>query len=177
MYLRLLGTSSRGENRRNQVDWQKSGLPQHPSNVVISDLLSSSPPPSPFDRHGATACPGAAGTVEKSVRSFLLHYESSCPPQSPLLSWLLLRFRDCYEIGYTEMASPPQDEVQSLLADVAHAVEKYSTSPDLNGYMSRVEVIAKAKKLTQAIISPEQLPNYHGLNVRSVHADVIEAGR
>jgi hypothetical protein len=66
------------------------------------------------------------------------------------------------------MALPTPEEVQSLVAELANVAQAYSTSPDLNGYMSRVQVIAKAKKLTQSLISPEQLPNYHGLNVRSI---------
>lgn len=64
------------------------------------------------------------------------------------------------------MALPTQEEVMSLLADLTAATQAYSTSPDLNGYMSRVEIVAKAKKLAQSLIQPEQLPNYHGLNVR-----------
>jgi hypothetical protein len=63
---------------------------------------------------------------------------------------------------------PTPQEVQSLVADLTSAAEAYSTAPDLNGYMSRVQVVTKAKKLAQSLISPEQLPNYHGLNVRSV---------
>ena len=66
------------------------------------------------------------------------------------------------------MALPTPEEVQALVADLTQVAQAYSTSPDLNGYMSRVQVVAKAKKLTQSLISPEQLPNYHGLNVRSI---------
>jgi len=65
------------------------------------------------------------------------------------------------------MALPTSEELQSLLADLINVVQNYSTAPDLAGYMSRVEVIAKAKKITQAVVAPEQLPNYHGLNVCS----------
>jgi len=67
------------------------------------------------------------------------------------------------------MALPTPEEVQALVAELASVAEAYSTSPDLNGHMSRVQVVAKAKKLMQSLISPEQLPNYHGLNVRPVH--------
>jgi hypothetical protein len=63
------------------------------------------------------------------------------------------------------MALPSQEELRSLIADLNSVAKGYSTAPDLNGYMSRVEIITKAKKLTQALITPEQLPNYHGLNV------------
>jgi hypothetical protein len=68
------------------------------------------------------------------------------------------------------MALPTLEEVQSLVAELANVAQAYSTSPDLNGYMSRVQVIAKAKKLAQSLISPEQLPNYHGLNVRLLYS-------
>ncbi len=63
------------------------------------------------------------------------------------------------------MALPTIEEVQALLADLNNVAQAYSTAPDLDGYMSRVAVIEKAKKLTQALIAPEQIPNYHGLNV------------
>ena len=62
-------------------------------------------------------------------------------------------------------ALPTPEEVQSLVADLTSAAQAYSTAADLNGYMSRVQVVAKAKKLSQSLISPDQLPNYHGLNV------------
>lgn len=62
------------------------------------------------------------------------------------------------------MALPTQAEVQSLLADLTSAAQSYSTAPDLNGYVSRMQIVAKAKKLMQSLITPEQLPNYHGLN-------------
>jgi len=63
------------------------------------------------------------------------------------------------------MALPTPSELQSLIASLTAVSQNYSTAPDLNGYMSRVEVIAQAKKISQALIAPEQLPNYHGLNV------------
>jgi len=64
---------------------------------------------------------------------------------------------------------PTNEELQNLLADLTAVVQSYSTAPDLNGYMSRVQIIEKAKKMTRELISPDQLPNYHGLNVRFVH--------
>lgn len=66
------------------------------------------------------------------------------------------------------MALPTPEEVQSLVADLSSVAQAYSASPDLNGYMSRVQVITRAKKLTQALIAPDQLPNYHGLNVHPI---------
>jgi hypothetical protein len=66
------------------------------------------------------------------------------------------------------MALPTPEELQSLIVDLSSVAQAYSTSPDLNGYMSRVQVIDRAKKLTQALISPDQLPNYLGLNVRPI---------
>ena len=63
------------------------------------------------------------------------------------------------------MALPTPDDLQALLADLTSAVQGYSTSPDLNGYMSRINVIEKAKQITQSLIPAEQLPYYHGLNV------------
>jgi len=70
------------------------------------------------------------------------------------------------------MALPTSEELQSLLTELTNVVQNYSTAPDLAGYMSRVEVIAKAKKITQAVVAPEQLPNYHGLNVCFSHAKI-----
>jgi hypothetical protein len=63
------------------------------------------------------------------------------------------------------MALPTPSELQALIADLTEVSKAYSTAPDLGGYRSRVEVIAKAKKISRALIAPEQLPNYHGLNV------------
>jgi hypothetical protein len=54
---------------------------------------------------------------------------------------------------------PTSEELQSLLADLNNVAQAYSTAPDLNGYISRVQIIEKAKKLTQSLISPEQMPN------------------
>jgi hypothetical protein len=63
------------------------------------------------------------------------------------------------------MALPTPEELQSLLSDLAAVAKNYSSAADLSGYMSRVDIIAKAKKISQALVAPEQLPNYHGLNV------------
>ncbi len=70
------------------------------------------------------------------------------------------------------MGLPTPEELQSLLAELTNVAQAYTTSPDLDGYMSRVQVIATAKRLTQSLISPDQLPNYHGLNVRTIISNV-----
>jgi hypothetical protein len=64
------------------------------------------------------------------------------------------------------MALPSQQELLSLIAGLTTIAQSYTDAPDLDGYMSRVAIVAKAKEITHALISPEQLPNYHGLNVR-----------
>lgn len=38
------------------------------------------------------------------------------------------------------MALPTAEEVQSLVADLATAVQAYSTTPDLNGYQNIHEI-------------------------------------
>ena len=63
------------------------------------------------------------------------------------------------------MTLPSPKDLQALLTDLTSAVQGYSNSPDLNGFMSRINVIEKAKQITQSLISAEQLPYYHGLNV------------
>ena len=63
------------------------------------------------------------------------------------------------------MALPSTKEVQNLVSELNAAAQAYSSAPNLNGYMARVQIIDKAKKLTRALISVEQTPNYHGLNV------------
>ena len=64
------------------------------------------------------------------------------------------------------MALPTPKEVQDLVAELSAAAQGYTDSPDLHGYVSRVQVIAKARHLARLLTSPEQEPNYHGLNVR-----------
>jgi hypothetical protein len=64
------------------------------------------------------------------------------------------------------MALPSPESLQKLVAELNEAAKAYSTSPDLSGYMSRVNIIDKATKVTQTLISPDQMPNYHGRNVR-----------
>ena len=64
------------------------------------------------------------------------------------------------------MAYTSPEALQKLVAELNDAAKAYSASPDLDGYMSRVHVIEKAKEITQNLISTDQMPNYHGRNVR-----------
>ena len=66
------------------------------------------------------------------------------------------------------MAVPTSSEVQNLVGELTAVAQSYSDAPDLNGYMSRVQLIAKARQLSRALITPDMEPNYHGLNVRRV---------
>lgn len=63
------------------------------------------------------------------------------------------------------MALPSKAEIDQLVASLNQAAGAYSDSPDLDGYLSRAQIIAKARELSRALITPDQLPNYHGLNV------------
>jgi hypothetical protein len=66
------------------------------------------------------------------------------------------------------MAAPgpiTPEELQTLIKELTSVAANYSAAPDLNGYISRVQVIEKAKKVAQSLITPDQLPNYHGLGV------------
>jgi hypothetical protein len=63
------------------------------------------------------------------------------------------------------MSLPSPEEVRALVAELTTAANAYSAAPDLDGYMARVDIVAKAKKISRALVAPEQLPNYHGLNV------------
>ncbi|RSL93370.1 hypothetical protein CDV31_014752 [Fusarium ambrosium] len=68
------------------------------------------------------------------------------------------------------MALPSKQEVNDLVNGLAQASQAYSDAPDLNGYMSRVHVLEKARALTNALITPDQKPNYHGLNIAELVA-------
>ncbi|RSL92312.1 hypothetical protein CEP52_013901 [Fusarium oligoseptatum] len=68
------------------------------------------------------------------------------------------------------MALPSKQEVNDLVNDLAQASQAYSDAPDLNGYMSRVHVLEKARALTNALITPDQKPNYHGINIAELVA-------
>lgn len=63
------------------------------------------------------------------------------------------------------MALPNKQEIDDLVSSLNDAAKAYSDAPDLNGYMSRVQILEKARTLTNALITPDQKPNYHGLNV------------
>lgn len=69
------------------------------------------------------------------------------------------------QIRTRNMALPAKQEIEALTARLNAAAAAYSDAPDLAGYLARVEIIAKAKELVRALQMPEQLPNYHGLNV------------
>ncbi|KAH6900570.1 S-adenosyl-L-methionine-dependent methyltransferase [Thelonectria olida] len=68
------------------------------------------------------------------------------------------------------MALPSKSEVEDLVRSLNEVAQAYSDAPDLDGYMSRVQILDKARKLTQALITPDQKPNYHGLNMAELIA-------
>ncbi|KAJ3537753.1 hypothetical protein NM208_g6185 [Fusarium decemcellulare] len=68
------------------------------------------------------------------------------------------------------MALPSKQEVDELVSSLNQAAQAYSDAPDLDGYMSRVQILARARVLTQALITPDQKPNYHGLNIAELVA-------
>ena len=63
------------------------------------------------------------------------------------------------------MALPSKKEVEDLASSLNEVAKGYSDSADLNGYLSRIQVIGKAKELMRMLITPDQMANYHGLNV------------
>ncbi|KAF5529405.1 O-methyltransferase B [Fusarium napiforme] len=68
------------------------------------------------------------------------------------------------------MALPNKQEIDDLVSSLNDAANAYSGAPDLNGYMSRVQILEKARTLTNALITPDQKPNYHGLNIAELVA-------
>ncbi|KAG5816032.1 hypothetical protein H9Q74_011330 [Fusarium xylarioides] len=68
------------------------------------------------------------------------------------------------------MALPNKQEINNLVSSLNDAAKAYSDAPDLNGYMSRVQILEKARTLTNALITPDQKPNYHGLNIAELVA-------
>ncbi|KAJ4257388.1 hypothetical protein NW762_008508 [Fusarium torreyae] len=68
------------------------------------------------------------------------------------------------------MALPSKQEIDDLVSSLNNAAQAYSDAPDLNGYMSRVQILEKARTLTNALITPDQKPNYHGLNIAELVA-------
>ncbi|KAI1024669.1 hypothetical protein LB503_007306 [Fusarium chuoi] len=68
------------------------------------------------------------------------------------------------------MALLSKQEINDLVNSLNDAAKAYSNAPDLNGYMSRVQILEKARTLTNALITPDQKPNYHGLNIAELVA-------
>ncbi|KAF5606360.1 O-methyltransferase B [Fusarium pseudocircinatum] len=68
------------------------------------------------------------------------------------------------------MALPNKQEIDDLVNSLNDAAKAYSDAPDLNGYMSRVQILEKARTLTNALITPDQKSNYHGLNLKVLDA-------
>ncbi|KAI1059857.1 hypothetical protein LB506_008780 [Fusarium annulatum] len=68
------------------------------------------------------------------------------------------------------MALPNKQEINDLVSSLSDAAKAYSDTLDLNGYMSRVQILEKARTLTNALITPDQKPNYHGLNIAELVA-------
>jgi len=62
-------------------------------------------------------------------------------------------------------ALPSKQEIEVLVADLKQLAEGYTPAADLDGYLSRARIVAKAKEVARALVAPEQIPNYHGLNV------------
>ena len=65
----------------------------------------------------------------------------------------------------SNMALPSSKDVDALVGDLAEVAKGYSDSPDLNGHTSRVKIVAKAKELVRALITPEQMAFYHAFMV------------
>ncbi|KAM7219617.1 O-methyltransferase domain containing protein [Rhypophila decipiens] len=65
---------------------------------------------------------------------------------------------------------PSRQEVEELVSALNGVANGYTDSPDLNGYVARVQIIAKAKELLRALASPDMTPNYHGLNMAELVA-------
>ncbi|ROT36134.1 S-adenosyl-L-methionine-dependent methyltransferase [Sodiomyces alkalinus F11] len=68
------------------------------------------------------------------------------------------------------MSLPSKEEIDQLVTSLNQAAGAYSDGADLDGYLSRVQIIAKARELTRALITPDQMPNYHGLNIAELIA-------
>ncbi|KAL2753098.1 hypothetical protein ACRALDRAFT_1083559 [Sodiomyces alcalophilus JCM 7366] len=68
------------------------------------------------------------------------------------------------------MTLPSKEEIDRLVSSLNQAAGAYSDDADLDGYLSRVQIIAKARELTRALVTPDQLPNYHGLNIAELIA-------
>jgi hypothetical protein len=71
------------------------------------------------------------------------------------------------------MTLPSKQEVEALVSELTSISQSYSDTPDLNGYVSRAQIISKAKELVRTLVSPDMTPNYHGLNVSRSNALLI----
>ncbi|KAK3988728.1 S-adenosyl-L-methionine-dependent methyltransferase [Cladorrhinum sp. PSN332] len=67
-------------------------------------------------------------------------------------------------------AIPSKEEVAELVRQLTDLAKNYDDTPDLNGYISRTTIIGKAKELQRALMSPDQTPNYHGLEMAELVA-------
>ncbi|KAL3955314.1 hypothetical protein ACCO45_010877 [Purpureocillium lilacinum] len=65
---------------------------------------------------------------------------------------------------------PSKTQVDEAIASLADAGRSYSDAPNLAGHASRVEIITRAKKLIRDLVSPDMMPNYHGLNIAELVA-------
>ncbi|KAH8891973.1 S-adenosyl-L-methionine-dependent methyltransferase [Thozetella sp. PMI_491] len=68
------------------------------------------------------------------------------------------------------MALPSSAELEKLIATLSDAAKAYSDAPGLEGHLTRARIIASAKEIVRAVTTPEQIPNYHGLNMAEVIA-------
>ncbi|KAK4178066.1 S-adenosyl-L-methionine-dependent methyltransferase [Triangularia setosa] len=68
------------------------------------------------------------------------------------------------------MALPSKQEVQDLVKQLTEVARNYDDSASLAGHLSRTEIIAKAKNLQRALITADQTPAYHGLNMAELIA-------
>ncbi|UNI22032.1 hypothetical protein JDV02_007959 [Purpureocillium takamizusanense] len=69
-----------------------------------------------------------------------------------------------------DSALPSKSQVDQAITGLADAANLYSEAPDLAGYASRVEIIARARRLICGLVSPDMMPNYHGLNMAELVA-------
>ncbi|KAJ6444265.1 Sterigmatocystin 8-O-methyltransferase [Purpureocillium lavendulum] len=69
-----------------------------------------------------------------------------------------------------DSAFPDKNQLDAAIAGLVDASKSYSDAPDLGGYASRVEIITRAKSLIRTLVSPDMMPNYHGLNIAELVA-------
>ncbi|CAP62285.1 uncharacterized protein PODANS_5_12370 [Podospora anserina S mat+] len=68
------------------------------------------------------------------------------------------------------MALPTKQEVQDLVKQLTEAANAYDDSASLAGHLARTDIIARAKDLQRALITADQTPAYHGLNMAELIA-------